>query len=193
MSGIACVIMASGVGSRFGGNKLLAPFAGAPLLCRAFDMTEGLFGPRVLVTRYEACADLARERGVAAVVHDLPLRSDTVRLGIEAVPGTRGCLFLPGDQPLLTRDTLRRLKEAFEAEPDRVCRVSWQGEGGSPVLFPARCYAELACLPPGKGGGVLLRREPERVRLVEAASAAELMDVDTREDLIRLEGYRQRE
>ena len=31
-----CVLMASGLSTRFGSNKLLAPFDGQPLLCRAF-------------------------------------------------------------------------------------------------------------------------------------------------------------
>ena len=33
---IGCVIMASGLSRRFGSNKLLADFAGQPMLCRAF-------------------------------------------------------------------------------------------------------------------------------------------------------------
>ena len=38
---VGCVIMASGLSTRFGSNKLLAPFgpAGEPLLCRALDAT----------------------------------------------------------------------------------------------------------------------------------------------------------
>ena len=35
-----CVLMASGLSTRFGSNKLLAPFDGQPLLCRAFAATD---------------------------------------------------------------------------------------------------------------------------------------------------------
>ena len=41
-----CVIMASGLGKRFGGNKLLARLKGRPLIQYALDATEGIFcGP----------------------------------------------------------------------------------------------------------------------------------------------------
>ena len=34
---VGCVIMASGLSTRFGSNKLLADFGGRPMLCRALD------------------------------------------------------------------------------------------------------------------------------------------------------------
>ena len=47
---IGCVIMASGLGRRFGSNKLLADFGGEPMICRILDATEGIFRRRVVVT-----------------------------------------------------------------------------------------------------------------------------------------------
>ena len=47
-----CVIMASGLGKRFGGNKLMADFHGKPMFLRAVEATEGLFDARVVVTRH---------------------------------------------------------------------------------------------------------------------------------------------
>ena len=82
---IGCVIMASGLGKRFGGNKLMADFNGKPMIQRALDLTEGLFCRRVVVTRHERIAGLCREQNVDVVLHDLPHRSDTVRLGLEAL------------------------------------------------------------------------------------------------------------
>ena len=53
--------MASGLAKRFGSNKLLADFDGAPLLCRAFAATEGLH--RIVVTRSAEVKALCEERG----------------------------------------------------------------------------------------------------------------------------------
>ena len=50
---IACIIMASGLGKRFGSNKLMASFHGAPLIHSVLDVTGSvpLFADRLVVTR----------------------------------------------------------------------------------------------------------------------------------------------
>ena len=124
-SEIGCVIMASGLAKRFGSNKLLAEFDGKPLLCRAFAVTEGLH--RVVVTRSTEVQALCKKYGIPVLHHALPFRSDTVRLGLEYLlprfPAMSGCVFLPGDQPLLTRKTLCSMVSAFCAEPDRKSQI----------------------------------------------------------------------
>ena len=67
---IGCVIMASGLGKRFGGNKLMADFHGKPMIQRALDATDGLFARRVVVTRHEQVAALCRAQHVDVVLHD---------------------------------------------------------------------------------------------------------------------------
>ena len=184
-----CVIMASGLGRRFGSNKLLAALGGRPLLAWVLDATEGLFDHRVVVTRHEAVRALCASRGIPVVLHDLPYRSDTVRLGLAALPdGLAGCLFCAGDQPLVTRESLLALRQAAAREPDAIWRLAYGKAAGAPVLFPQRDFAALQHLPAGKGGGVLLRQAPERVKTVQAENNYELDDIDCPEDLERLCG-----
>ena len=53
---LGCVIMASGLGKRFGGNKLMADFDGQPLICRALTVTDGpFFTPRCCDTPCRCC------------------------------------------------------------------------------------------------------------------------------------------
>ena len=181
---IGCVIMASGLARRFGSNKLLADFGGRPLLCRALDATDTpQLACRIVVTRSAEVETLCQTLGVACLRHALPGRNDTVRLGLEALltiqPGLAGCIFLPGDQPLLRRETV----EAFQAENDPEPLV------GSPVLFGCGYFSALRTLPEGKGGSVLLRRYPERVCNVFTADRAELLDADTPEALRELKQF----
>ena len=82
---LGCVVMASGLGRRFGGNKLLAELGGKPLIRWVLDVTEGLFARRVVVTRHPEIEALCRRQGVEALLHGLPWRSGTVRLGLEAL------------------------------------------------------------------------------------------------------------
>lgn len=185
---IGCVIMASGLGKRFGGNKLMAAFHGRPMIQRALDATEGLFTHRVVVTRHENVAALCREQHVDVVLHDLPNRNDTVRLGLEALGDVDACMFLPGDQPLLRRETVALLLEHWKAEPEKIVRPACNGHAGSPVLFPAWAFPELLALPEGKGGGVVIKKHPDAVRHITIADPFELADADTPEMLETLKG-----
>ena len=182
---ISCVLMASGAGKRFGGDKLMVPFGTEPMICRALAATDTpLIACRVAVTRNTEAAELCRRMGAAVVLHDLPHRSDTVRLGLEALgEGLAGCLFCPCDQPLLTRASVEGLCRRFLAEPEFIWRLAYDGEAGSPILFPADCFPALMALPEGEGGSFVVRAQPERVRLAEASSPWELRDADTRQDL----------
>lgn len=187
-----CVIMASGLGKRFGGNKLMADFLGEPLLCRVLAATEGIFSRRVVVTRRQEVAALCRERGIDVVLHDLPHRSDTVRLGLEALEGVEHCMFCPGDQPLLRRETVADLVRAGGEEPEAIWRAAWGDTPGSPVLFPQWTFPELLTLPEGKGGGFVISRYPDKLRTLSVSDRHELLDADTPEDLEYLKRYAER-
>ena len=183
-----CVIMASGLGKRFGGNKLMADFRGRPMIQRALDATEGLFTRRVVVTRHESVAELCRGQNVEVVLHDLPNRNDTVRLGLEALGDLDCCMFLPGDQPLLRRETVALLLENRKENPNSILRPVYEDMEGSPVLFPSWAFPELKNLPEGKGGNVVIKNHPHDIIRISVSDPFELADVDTRETLTLLEG-----
>lgn len=182
--GLGCVIMASGQGTRFGGNKLMADFLGQPLICRVLDATEGIFEKRVVVTRHKDVAALCEKRGIHCVLHDLPGRNDTVRLGLEALgEDLSGCLFCPGDQPRLRRETVEDMVTAARLEPDKILRLSFGDRAGAPTLFPRNLFDELKALPEGKGGSLVVKKYPGQVLNIPAREECELWDVDTPEDL----------
>ena len=183
---IGCVIMASGLGKRFGGNKLMADFRGQPMICSILDATEDIFAQRVVVTRSEEVAALCKNRGIWVILHSLPHRSDTVRLGLEAMPGIDRCLFAAADQPLLRKETVAALAIASKHDGDSVWRTGWEGMQGSPVVFPKWSFPELLNLPEGKGGGIVAKKYPERLRMVNVRDVYELKDVDSPEDLSEL-------
>ncbi|RHV42347.1 nucleotidyltransferase family protein [Butyricicoccus sp. OM04-18BH] len=189
--------MASGLARRFGSNKLLADFGGEPMLCRALAATAGI-APRLVVTRSEEVHRLCTALDVPVLLHALPHRSDTVRLGLSALlrgqPALCGCLFVPGDQPLLRRSTVDGMCAAFAASQEKerdIFRLCAPENGspftvGSPVLFGREYFDALLHLPEGKGGGVVLRQHTECVRLFAAGHPAELEDADTPEALQNL-------
>ena len=206
---VGCVIMASGLSRRFGANKLLADFCGQPMLCRAFAATAApSISARIVVTRSEEVQALCRAQGVPVLLHSLPGRNDTVRLGLSALleqlPELSGCMFLPGDQPLLRRETVEAMTALFCRE--QPSPAEWQketereifrlgapaGNGpdplvGSPVLFSNGFFPELLTLPEAKGGSVLLHKYPTLVHTACIAQPEELADTDTPAALAQLE------
>lgn len=184
MKEMACIIMASGLGQRFGNNKIMAPFRGRPLLAWILDISQGLFKQRIVVTRHAAVAAYCKEHKVEVILHQEPLRSDTIRLGIEALsPDIQGCFFFPCDQPLLRRKTLETLLENVKAQPTLFHRLGYENVVGLPAYFPCSAFQELCHLPPGKGGSYLLKKYPEQVCITPAQDSYELYDIDTVKDL----------
>lgn len=109
-----CIVMASGVGVRFGGNKLMAELCGEPLVGHVVRATDGLFNRRVVVTRHVDVAALCETLGAQVILHDEPGRNDTVRLGMEAMDGYDTVTFVQGDQPLIRSASIAALLRAAE-------------------------------------------------------------------------------
>lgn len=108
--------MASGVGARFGGNKLMAELCDAPLVGHVVRATDGLFSRRVVVTRHADVAALCETLGAQVILHDEPCRNDTVRLGMEAMDGCDTVTFVQGDQPLIRPASIVALLRAAERD-----------------------------------------------------------------------------
>lgn len=186
-----CVIMASGLGRRFGENKLLALFHGRPLISHILEITASpVFSCRIVVTRHREIAELCQQHQIDFLLHQMPGQNDTIRLGLQLLlsrtPSLSGCCFCTGDQPLLTQDSLETLALTFTSQPDRICRCAFENRPGNPVIFPASLFQELLQLPNDTGGGYLIRRYPEQVLSVPVQSGWELEDIDRPEDMARL-------
>lgn len=111
-----CIVMASGVGARFGGNKLMAELCGAPLVGHVVRATDDLFSRRVVVTRHADVAALCETLGAQVILHDEPCRNDTVRLGMETMDGCDTVTFVQGDQPLIRPASIAALLRAAERD-----------------------------------------------------------------------------
>lgn len=184
---VGCVIMASGLGVRFGSNKLMAEFKGLPLIEHILNTAEGVFEKLVVVTRSRDVETLCKRKSIDVIFHEYPNRNDTVRLGTTYMKEMEACVFCPSDQPLLNKRTLQKMRNAFSFEELEIIRLAYGEEQGTPILFAQKYFEELKHLPEKKGGGFIVRKYLEDVSLVFAKSPQELYDIDTKEDLIKLE------
>ena len=187
---IGCVLLAAGAGKRFGGGKLLYEVDGEPMIARALRLYASIpFSARVCVTRREGrqIQTLAQESGCNVAINPDPERGvgTSVSIGTQTAlllePDLDGILYGVSDQPYLESASVVALIEAFSQNPERIVSLSYRGTRGNPAVFPRSLFSELTQLREDIGGGAVLRRYPEMLLLVEAGSARELEDVDTRE------------
>jgi len=184
---IGCVVMASGLSTRYGRNKLLEDLGGRAVIVHTVQnlATAGLVP--LVVTRSDAVSALMERAGIACVVHDGPLKSDTMRAGLEALPpDAAGFMFMPADQPLTRPDSLRGLAARFLKNPARAARLGYGDTPGSPVLFPAACREALLAYRGDRGGADVLKIRHIPCDIVQAAYPWELWDVDIPEAMARV-------
>lgn len=139
-----CIVMASGVGARFGGNKLMAELCDVPLVGYVVRATDGLFSRRVVVTRHADVAALCETLGVQVILHDEPCRNDTVRLGMEAMDGCDTVTFVQGDQPLIRPASIVALLRAAERDAAGAARRDAARRGVADVVGCDAVGAALA-------------------------------------------------
>jgi molybdenum cofactor cytidylyltransferase len=183
---IAAVILAAGLSSRMGHNKLVADIGGTPLVRRVADaaLASGA-RPVIVVTGSESDAvDQALAGMPVAMVRNLDFRkglSTSLISGINAVPDDcDGAVVMLGDMPDVTALTIDRLVAAFDPEEDRaICVATRDGKRGNPVLWSREFFADIRKLEGDVGAKSLIGENADIVCEVEMADDGPLLDLDT--------------
>ena len=202
--GIAAILLAAGGGSRLGGGKLLLPWRGLPLiahLLRTLGQTHGLDSLTIVLGHR---ADAVREAltdslaGFPVPVEFTRNRNWRKGLGASlavglkhalAAPGggaVNSALFLLGDQPLVTADTLNALirahAEALARTPGHPATVPvYRGQRGNPVILSQRLFPRLMTLSGDAGARHILRELDAELLRVAVDDPGVAHDVDTPE------------
>lgn len=188
------IYMASGFGSRFGSNKLLADLKGRKLYCYGLECLCQAAGALeedghdieiLVVSQYETILNQALRQGLRAIPNDFSAEGITasLRLGTAAAGEGTGCyLFFVADQPYMKSSTLTGFIRDFLESGHGIGCVCHDGKKGNPAVFLGRYREELMALTGDRGGSVIMRTHPEDVWTMEAA-AEELRDIDREADL----------
>ena len=192
---VSAVLLAAGGSERFEGDlpKQLATFRGEPLVRRAARTALAADFAEVLVVT----GHRAEEVGAALDGLDITLvrnpgwregQSTSVRSGLARVArSSRAALFLACDQPLLTAQVLDHLVTAWCATCGPIVLPVHGRRRGAPVLFDRALFGELTRITGDTGGRQVIQGHPDDVVEVPLESDAPLVDVDTLEELERLE------
>ena len=192
------VVLAAGAGRRFGGGKLLAPWAGGALLNGALAAAFAAPVRRVIVVTGTAAAeveaaarDFAARSGAAsrllvvhAADHDEGMGASLRRAAAELPADCAGAFVFLGDMPRVPHAVLGQLAAAVQAGAPAAAPV-FAGQRGHPALIGAALLPELATLHGDAGARAILKGLGDQLALVEAPDDGVLFDVDEPGDLPR--------
>ncbi|BBG25272.1 Bifunctional protein GlmU [Sulfuracidifex tepidarius] len=175
---VGAVVLAAGEGKRFGGNKLLSPFDGEPILKRVLLSLEGV--DRVLVIgRY--AEEILKELKNEVMIYNPKWQegmSTSIKLGVRFMKDHEYVLIALGDMPLVTREDVKKI---LSMEVKDAVIPTHGGKKGNPVLFRTSSLMKFLDRISGDEGMRNVLREME-TSTVECGIGV-VKDVDTRDDL----------
>jgi len=194
--GLAALILAAGRSTRMtGGSKLLCTFEGTTVIRRVAStaLSAGL-EPAVVVLGDDARAVQSALAGLAVRYAWTPRvpqgRLVSVLAGIEALTEdpVAGAMVLLGDEPGLTPDHIRIVREATAANRSIASRAAFRDRLGHPVLLPELVLRSIPDLARGQDPETSLWDLIVRSGVPHSSvpiDGLSPIDIDTRDDLER--------
>lgn len=182
------LILAAGSSSRMrGGDKLVEPVAGQPLLAQVARAALATGLPVVVTLPPDRPARIAALDGLPVRTRVVPDpaggMADSLKAGLGAIAPDHGVLLLLADLPEITADDLHRIITAWRAEPEAILRgAAADGTAGHPVCVPCDLREELEGLKGDEGARSVIVRHRARLRLVPLPDRHAVTDLDTPED-----------
>lgn len=191
---LAAIVLAAGLGARFGGKKLTSAYGGGLLIDGALQAAFAAPVETVLVIGgadpgVGEAAEAAAERWQDFDDQDMAYvqignyaegLSASLKAGIGLLDDDEdGAFVFLGDMPRIPHAIFQPMAEALAKGAAAVAPM-FQGRRGHPVLFSSELFDELRALEGDKGAGALLDRLGARLVTVPSPDDGVLFDVDER-------------
>lgn len=186
---LTAILMASGHSKRMNTNKLLLPFQGKPMIEHTLQAIKSCSFDRVIVVaKDKAVLQLALQYGFQSIYNEQSQlgQSISIRLGVSHSDKQSAFMFLVGDQPCLTSNTIEELILLHKDSPHQIILPTSMGNNKNPVIFPPQVRNELLSLEGDMGGRTVIKNHPELVLKFEFGNQPDFFDIDTVEDLEKL-------
>jgi molybdenum cofactor cytidylyltransferase len=180
---IAGLLLAAGRSVRFGGDKLLAPLCGRPVL---FWSAAAIAAEVDVLYVVVPAGDAARIAALDAIPHVVVEHagrdagmSSSIAAGIAALPDEATAVVIAlADQPLVAPAVVRGLGERWREGGASAVATRYRDGRGHPVLFGRGLFGALSALEGDTGARTLLDSLGDGVALVTVDDSAPV-DVDT--------------
>ncbi len=190
------IILAAGLSTRMGRQKLLIQVHGIPVIARVVRATLGSRLNRVVLVTGPGNSELLQslrpddtDERVLIAVNDRPEEgmSSSLKTGMMKIEKeTPGVMVILGDQPFLTSAIINRLLDEFKKRTDRIVAPVVEGRRSNPVIFPADLFQDLTMVRGDMGGKAVLQRNSARLVGIRMGDYYDDTDLDTPEDLQRI-------
>ena len=205
---VSAVVLAAGLSTRMGRNKLLLTFRDKPLVVHAVDtLLASKVGEIIVVLGYESEKVWNRlddnqdrvsnvgQKSRVLLVENPDYReglSTSVRTGVQAIsPEADAIMIYLADQPLLEPADVNRIIEGFAAaktENKTIVVPFFKGERGNPVVLDASLRDSILGIVGDVGCKGVIKRYPEKVYAIEMNNDHVVRDVDDAQAYERLVG-----
>ena len=178
-----------------GKPKQLLPWRGSTVLATVVEnLNRAGAQPVVCVLGHRSAEVRATLHGHRVTILDNPdfdqsdmLRS--IQIGIThlaQIPALTGTLLALGDQPHISRPTIRRVLAASTEHPDRIVIPSYRMRRGHPFYLPRILWDEVADLSAQSTVRDLINRNTANITYVNMETDTILQDMDTPEEYTKL-------
>lgn len=200
---LVAIVPAAGLSRRMGQPKLLLNLSGRTVIARVIAALHDTGVARCLVV--VRADDTALRQEVTAAGGEVVLPSTDpadMRQSVEwalRAAGSRepedesqatpcdGWILIPADHPTMNSKVVRELVAAWMTCPSQIAVPVYEGRRGHPTIFPWNLAEEVFRIPFDQGLNRILRCDPTRVQEVAVSDPRVLDDLDTPEDLQRLQ------
>lgn len=182
---IVLLLLAAGESRRFGSEKLLANFAGKPILQWSLDSfgTIDAMG-KILVVNPDFEPEMFEIGSFQTVINENykdGISTSIVRGLRECPDSCEGIVLALADMPLITKEDVERLVGSVTTEDEMVSYV-FEGKKGFPTYISRKVFSRLSRITGDRGAYQLVKSGLAKMREIEGRSH-NVFDIDIPESM----------
>ena len=191
---IAAIVLAAGMSTRMGRQKLLLPWNGKTIIeAIILNIKKASLNPIIAVTGKNdwQLNSLLKKFGVHQIVNPDYLNGSmlvSLQKGILATNNTKSKAFMIflGDQPSVQVETIQEILKAYENTGSAIIVPSYQFHMGHPWLVDRKLWSEILQLSEPFTLRDFLRNNKKSIQYVTVNSETILQDIDTPEQYSKI-------